>query len=135
MSGKDFRRNMETDWEMDGQYATDVFTNVSMEIIKSHNTSTPLFLYIAHTAVHAGNAGKPLEAPQEVINKFSYISDPNRRTYAGKSNSLATDHLCLSYLYDKITSSLLSAFAQAMSKQYFIFIRFYITCTIKQSPS
>jgi hypothetical protein len=84
MSGHDFRRNMETAWELDGQYATDVFTNVSVNIIKSHNKSTPLFLYVAHAAVHAGNIGKPLEAPQEVVNKFSYISDPNRRTYAGK---------------------------------------------------
>ena len=84
MSGKDFRRNMETAWELDGQYATDVFTNVSVDIIRSHNKSTPLFLYVAHAAVHAGNVGKPLEAPQEIVNKFSYISDPNRRTYAGK---------------------------------------------------
>jgi hypothetical protein len=84
MSGKDFRRNMETAWEFDGQYATDVFTNVSMDIIRSHNKSTPLFLYVAHAAVHAANIGKALEAPQEIINKFSYISDPNRRTYAGK---------------------------------------------------
>ena len=94
MSGKDFRRNMETAWDLDGQYATDVFTNVSMDIIKSHNKSTPLFLYLAYSAVHAANVGKPLEVPQEIINKFSYISDPNRRTYAGKlehfSNRLIT---------------------------------------------
>jgi hypothetical protein len=80
---------METAWELDGQYATDVFTNVSMDIIKSHNKSTPLFLYVAYSAVHAGNVGKLLEAPQEVINKFSYISDPNRRTYAGKLEHLS----------------------------------------------
>ena len=84
MSGKDFRRNMETAWELDGQYATDVFTNVSVDIIKSHNKSTPLFLYVAHAAVHAGNVGKPLEAEQQTVDRFSYISDPNRRTYAGK---------------------------------------------------
>jgi hypothetical protein len=84
MSGKDFRRDMETAWELDGQYATDVFTNVSVDIIRSHNKSTPLFLYVAHAAVHAANVGKALEAPQEIVNKFSYISDPNRRTYAGQ---------------------------------------------------
>jgi hypothetical protein len=84
MNGHDLRRNMETAWELDGQYATDVFTNESVNIIKSHNRSTPLFLYVGHAAVHAGNIGKPLEAPQEVVNKFSYISDPNRRIYAGK---------------------------------------------------
>ena len=34
--------------------------------------------------MHAGNSGKLLEAPQEIINKFRHISEPNRRTYAGK---------------------------------------------------
>jgi hypothetical protein len=75
---------MDTDWGMDGVYATDVFTNVSVNIIRSHNKDSPLFLYLGHLAVHAGNAGKPLEAPQHVINKFTHIPDPNRRTYAGK---------------------------------------------------
>ena len=116
MSGKDFRRNMETAWEQDGHYATDVFTNVTVDIIKSHNKSSPLFLYVAHAAVHAGNVGKPLEAPQEIVNKFSYISDPNRRTYAGKlehfSNRVITP--LSSARHD--ASSLWSAFAQAMSK-------------------
>jgi len=40
-------------------------------------------MYLAHVAVHTGNRGKSLEAPQSEINKFSHISDPNRRTYAG----------------------------------------------------
>lgn len=88
MSGHDLRRDMETAWEFDGQYITDVFTNASVNIIRSHNKSTPLFLYVAHAAVHAGNIGKPLEAPQEVVNKFGYITDPNRRTYAGKSDRI-----------------------------------------------
>lgn len=40
-------------------------------------------MYLAHLAVHTGNRGKSLEAPQSEINKFSHIADPNRRTYAG----------------------------------------------------
>jgi hypothetical protein len=75
---------METAWQFDGQYATDVFTNASVNTIRNHNRSLPLFLYVAHLAVHTGNAGKPLEAPQEAVNNFTYIPDPNRRTYAGK---------------------------------------------------
>jgi hypothetical protein len=84
LSGHDFRRNMDTAWELDGQYATDVFTNESVNIIRNHNRSRSLFLYVDHLAVHTGNAGKPLEAPQQSINNFRYIPDPNRRTLAGK---------------------------------------------------
>lgn len=38
---------------------------------------------LSHLAVHSANEGKYLEAPQETINKFRHIVDPNRRTYAG----------------------------------------------------
>lgn len=40
-------------------------------------------MYLSHLAVHAANRGKFLEAPQEVINRFQHIADPNRRTFAG----------------------------------------------------
>jgi hypothetical protein len=75
---------MDTAWELDGQYATDVFTDECVNIIRAHNGSRSLFLYVSHLAVHAGNVGKSLEAPQQLINNFSYIPDPNRRTLAGK---------------------------------------------------
>ena len=44
----------------------------------SHNSSTPLFLYMAFQNVHAS-----LQAPQQYIDKYSFIEDENRRTYAG----------------------------------------------------
>jgi hypothetical protein len=70
--------------DLSGRYATDVFTEEAVRIIQEHDTSTPLFLYLAHLACHSGNIGKLLEAPQDVIDKFSHIIEPNRRTYAGK---------------------------------------------------
>lgn len=82
-SGYDLHRNMTTAWEYSGRYATDVFTDEAVDIIARHPIEQPLFLYMAHLAVHAGNRGKYLEAPQEEINKFLHIPDPNRRTYAG----------------------------------------------------
>lgn len=85
MNGLDFRRNMSAAWDMSGRYATDVFTEEAERIIQEHDASTPLFLYLAHLACHAGNAGKLLEAPQPVIDKFRHIMEPNRRTYAGRS--------------------------------------------------
>jgi hypothetical protein len=97
LSGHDFRRNMDTAWELDGQYSTDVFTGACVNLIRTHNRSSPLFLYVGHEAVHAGNAGKPLEAPQEVINNFTYIPDPNRRSYAGKFSFNYTSVLYTEY--------------------------------------
>ncbi|KDR13867.1 arylsulfatase B-like [Zootermopsis nevadensis] len=88
LSGYDFRRNMDTAWELDGQYATDVFTDECVNIIRNHNSSSSLFLYVGHLAVHAGNVGKPLEAPQESIDNFRYIPDPNRRTLAAMVSKL-----------------------------------------------
>lgn len=82
-SGHDFRRNFTSAWDVVGQYATDLFTEQAVQLIKSHPPTKPLFLFLPHLAVHAGNDGKLLEAPQEEINRFSYISNPNRRTYAG----------------------------------------------------
>lgn len=79
------RRNSSTAWDTVGEYATDLFTKEAVRLIQNQPLDKPMFLYLAHLAVHAGNRGKLLEAPQETINQFQYISDPNRRTYAGKS--------------------------------------------------
>lgn len=77
------RRNYTTAWDLAGQYTTDVFTGEAVRLIEAHPSDSPMFLLVTHLAVHAGNPGKLLEAPQETINRFWYISDPNRRTYAG----------------------------------------------------
>jgi arylsulfatase A-like enzyme len=46
-------------------------------VIEKHNSSTPLFLYLAFTAPHT-----PFQAPPEYIDRFHNIADENRRTYA-----------------------------------------------------
>ncbi|XP_065216697.1 arylsulfatase B-like isoform X2 [Planococcus citri] len=81
-NGRDFRRGMNVTWDYDGQYATDLFTQESVDIISSHNTSEPLFLYLAHLAVHSANARDYLQAPAEIIDQFKYITDENRRKFA-----------------------------------------------------
>jgi hypothetical protein len=81
---------LSTAWDLAGRYATDVFTDEAVRIIQAHDASPvgpPLFLYLAHLAVHAGNRGKYLEAPQLEIDKFRHIIDPNRRTYAGNGTT------------------------------------------------
>lgn len=81
--GFDMRRNDTIAWDVVGKYATDVFTDEAVRLIQTQPADQPLLLYLAHVAVHTGNRGKYLEAPQSEINKFHHISDPNRRTYAG----------------------------------------------------
>ncbi|XP_021919140.1 arylsulfatase B-like isoform X2 [Zootermopsis nevadensis] len=88
MEGLDFRRNSSAAWDLSGRYATDIFTEEAARIIREHNPSIPLFLYLAHLASHAGNAGKLLEAPQESVDMFSHIVEPNRRTYAAMVSKL-----------------------------------------------
>ncbi|KAK5643823.1 hypothetical protein RI129_007668 [Pyrocoelia pectoralis] len=86
--GYDFRRNMETDWSAIGKYSTNLFTEEAVNIIHSHNTSKPMFMYLAHLAVHSGNADNLVQAPDEEIAKFSNIDDPQRRVYAGMISML-----------------------------------------------
>jgi hypothetical protein len=79
------RRGLEPAWDLHGQYSTDIFTKEAVRLIKTHNTSKPLFLYLAHAAVHSGNPYNPLPAPDEVVAKFNIITDYNRRRFAGNN--------------------------------------------------
>jgi len=81
--GYDFRRNMSVAWEDYGEYASDIFTSEAEKIISSHPASSPLFLYLAHLAVHSANTYSPLHAPQDAIDRHSYIKDVNRRKFSG----------------------------------------------------
>ena len=47
-------------------------------IVKSHDPAQPLFLYIAFQNVH-----DPVQAPQQYIDKYKFIKNNLRRTYAG----------------------------------------------------
>lgn len=53
------------------------------KIIQSHNASVPLFLYMAFQNVH-----EPLQAPKKYTDKYSFIEDRARRTYAGMVDSM-----------------------------------------------
>ena len=69
-----------------GQYSTELFSNEAEKLVNNHNTSDPLFLYMAHQAVHSGNlqTGNDLEAPEKYLAKFPYIKNQQRRRLAGK---------------------------------------------------
>ena len=78
------RRDLDPAWDLHGQYSTDVFTRESVRIISKHNTSQPLFLYIAHAAVHSGNPYNPLPVPDDVVAKFNKIENYSRQRFAGE---------------------------------------------------
>lgn len=91
-TGFDLRKDGQPIFEETGKYATDLFTDYTVETILNHDGAKPLFVMLSHLGVHTANKGKPLEAPQEAINKFKYIVDANRRTYAGEFiKSLSAD--------------------------------------------
>lgn len=72
-----------------GNYRTHLFTDQAVSVISSHNTSKPLFLYLAHEAVHSALAHQPLQAPQDLIDKFKHsIQDENRRIFAAMATAL-----------------------------------------------
>ena len=48
------------------------------KIVKSHDPAQPLFLYMAFQNVH-----DPVEAPQQYVDKYKFITNDLRRRYAG----------------------------------------------------
>ena len=72
-----------------GNYRTHLFTDQAVNLINSHDTSKPFFLYLAHEAVHGALDHEPLEAPGELIHKFDKsIHDDSRRIFAAMATAL-----------------------------------------------
>lgn len=90
---------MDAAWDLHGQYSTDVFSEEAVKIVEDHNTTNPLFLYMAHAAVHSANTYNPLPAPDEVVDSFKEIESFQRRKFAG---------IILAPLYDQIELILLA---------------------------
>ena len=80
------------DWQRDGKflkeggYYTTLIGNEAVNIIEHHDTSKPLFLYVASLAPHA-----PYQAPKEAADAYkNTIGDQRRRTYAAMITELDT---------------------------------------------
>ncbi|XP_075162694.1 arylsulfatase B-like [Haematobia irritans] len=86
--GYDFRRNLDILCTPKDSYATDLFTEEAERIISMNNGSQPLFLLVSHLAPHTGNFDDLMQAPQEEIEKFSYIPDKQRQMYAAMVSKL-----------------------------------------------
>jgi len=71
-------------WGVKGQYSTNLFSARAVETIAAHDTSKPLFLYLAYQGVHA-----PREAPAHYVAPYATsIADSSRRTFAGMISAL-----------------------------------------------
>ena len=88
--GIDFRENENVAnlSQYQGQYSTEIYTKKAVDLILNHKQDKPLFLYLAHQAVHKGNIYKPLEAPDKYVDKFKSIKNLKRRTFAGMISAL-----------------------------------------------
>ena len=87
------------DWQRDGKflkedgkflkedgYITTLIGNEAVSIIEDHNTSKPLFLYVASLAPHA-----PYQAPKEAVDAYKDLpGDVHRQTYAAMITELDT---------------------------------------------
>jgi len=54
-----------------------LFGDEAARVVRDHDGSKPLFLYLAFTAPHT-----PFQAPQEYLDRYAHIEDENRRAYA-----------------------------------------------------
>ena len=81
--GYDLRRNESVSTKEKGEYSTFIFTKETQKIIRNHDTSSPMFLYLAFQAVHS-----PLQVPEQYIKPYEGIKDTNRRIYAGMVSAM-----------------------------------------------
>jgi arylsulfatase A-like enzyme len=71
------------DWFRNGEpvheegYVTTLLGTDAVRVIREHDGTKPLFLYLAFTAPHA-----PYQAPQDALDRYASIADPARRAYA-----------------------------------------------------
>lgn len=63
-------------------YLTDYLTDQAIAFI-NENKTRPFFLYLAQFAPHV-----PLQAPQEYLDRFPDVSDPNRRAFLAMMSAL-----------------------------------------------
>ncbi|CAG9855683.1 unnamed protein product [Phyllotreta striolata] len=89
-SGFDLHDALSPQWAYQGQYATELFTKKSLEVIDKHDVSKPMFLMLSHLAGHTGHDGTELGVPNKTRTdeKYSYIKDGGRRNLADVVNIL-----------------------------------------------
>lgn len=64
-------------------YSTTLIGNEAVKVIKQHDPTAPLYMYLAFNAAHT-----PYQATPEYLAKYKDIADPSRRAYAGSITAM-----------------------------------------------
>ena len=80
--GLDLHHDLDPVYTQWGNYSTEMYTAEAESRIRNHDSSAPLFLYLAYQAVHSANSHDPIQAPKSWINKFKHIKSKERRKFA-----------------------------------------------------
>jgi arylsulfatase A-like enzyme len=64
-------------------YSTQLLGDDAVTLVREHDTSRPLFLYLAFNAAHT-----PYQAPKDYLDRYEMIEDPSRRAYAGSITAM-----------------------------------------------
>nr|KAG5699422.1 hypothetical protein BaRGS_016268 [Batillaria attramentaria] len=82
-NGFDFRFNDTVYHGGDNVYSAELLAVRAEQIIRTHDKSSPLFLYLPFQSVHA-----PLEVPKRFEDLYSHIQTKDRRIYCGMVSAL-----------------------------------------------
>jgi len=78
----DLQRNGKT-VDKTGQYGTDLIGEETVAWIKNRDKSQPFFAYVPFTAPHL-----PLQAPEQLVEKYGHIPNDSRRVYAAMVDAM-----------------------------------------------
>ncbi|XP_046578742.1 arylsulfatase B-like isoform X4 [Haliotis rubra] len=81
--GFDFRFNKTVARNYSGPYSAMTFASRAEEIIRTHDKTKPLYLYLPFQSVH-----EPLQVPQRFEDMYRNITTKQRRTYCGMVSAL-----------------------------------------------
>ncbi|XP_046578743.1 arylsulfatase B-like isoform X5 [Haliotis rubra] len=81
--GFDFRSNKTVAKNYSGPYSAMTFASRAEEIIRTHDKTKPLYLYLPFQSVH-----EPLQVPQRFEDMYKTIRTKQRRTYCGMVSAL-----------------------------------------------
>ena len=68
----------EVAWDAHGTYSTYLIQERAQQIIREHDSDSPMFMYVPFQAVHGPN-----EVPDVYRDMYSHVEDEERRTYLG----------------------------------------------------
>ena len=82
----DLHDNNESVFNANGSYSATLFANKTIDVINTHAASgntDPLFIYLAFQSIHS-----PIQAPEEWVRPYSWITEKSRRTMAGMASCM-----------------------------------------------